>query len=82
MPAAIAAIVIVLLGIFTDRQNRQLFDERLRAEVLSQVTLIQAKLEGDINGNIQLVRGLVSTISTEPYITQTHFADLAARLLE
>lgn len=82
IPAAIAAIIVVLFGLFADRQNRQLFDERLRAEVVSQVNLIQTKLEGDINGNIQLVRGLVSTISTEPYIGQTHFADLAERLLE
>jgi diguanylate cyclase (GGDEF)-like protein len=81
MPAAIAAVVIVLFGIYTDRQNRQLFDERRRAEVVSQVSLIQSKLEGNINGDIQLVRGLVSTISAEPYITQTHFADLAANLL-
>jgi diguanylate cyclase (GGDEF)-like protein len=81
MPTAIAAVVMVLFGFYTDRQNRQLFDERLRAEVVSQVSLIQSKLEGNINGDIQLVRGLVSTISTEPYITQAHFADLAANLL-
>ena len=82
VPAAIAVIVVVLFGIFADRQNRQLFDERRRAEVVSQLSLIQSKLEGNINGDIQLVRGLVSTISTEPYITQAHFADLAGNLLE
>jgi diguanylate cyclase (GGDEF)-like protein len=82
LPAEIAAIIVVLFGIYTDRQNRQLFHERQRAEVGAQVNLIRAKLEGDINGDIQLVRGLVGTISTEPYISQTHFADLGARLLE
>ncbi len=46
------------------------------------MSLIQTKLEGNINGDIQLVRGLVSTISTEPSITQARFAELAASLLE
>jgi diguanylate cyclase (GGDEF)-like protein len=82
IPAAIAAIAIVLFGIFADQQNRQLFDERLRADVLYQVSLIRTKLEGNIIGDVQLVRGLVSTISVEPQITQDHFAELAANLLD
>ena len=60
IPAAIAALVVVACGVLADRQNSQLSDERSRAEVLSQVSLIRAKLEGDINGDTQLVRGLVS----------------------
>jgi len=73
IPAAIAAIVVALFGIFADRQDKQLFEERQRAEVSNQVSLIRTKLEGDINGNIQLVRGLVSVISTEPHMTQARF---------
>ena len=82
IPAAIAALVAVVCGGLADHQNSQLSDERSRAEVLSQVNLIRAKLEGDINGDIQLVRGLVSDISTEPNITQTRFAELSASLLQ
>jgi diguanylate cyclase (GGDEF)-like protein len=81
IPAAIAAIVVALFGIFADRQDKQLFEERQRAEVSNQVSLIRTKLEGDINGNIQLVRGLVSVISTEPHMTQARFAELASGLL-
>ena len=76
------AIVVIVFGLFADHQNSQLSDERSRAEVLSEVSLIRAKLEGDINGNIQLVRGLVSAIAIEPHITQNRFADLAASLLQ
>ena len=43
---------------FLDRQSSILNEERLRASVLAEVSLIRAKLEGNINGNIQLVRGL------------------------
>ena len=81
-PMAISALAVVLCGAFADHQNRQLFEERSRAEVLSKLGLIQAKLEGDINGNVQLVRGLVSAISTEPDIAQARYAELAANLLK
>ena len=70
VPAAIALLVIALLGVFADYQNRVVFEQRLRAETLAKVNLVRAKLEGNINGNIQLVRGLVSTLMTEPDMTQ------------
>src|SRR5690606_26612960 len=35
----------------------------------------------NINGNIQLVRGLVATMSMEPDMTQQRFSDLAGALL-
>ena len=82
IPAAIATIVAVLFGIFADRQNSQLFDERLRGEVLHQLNLVQTKLEGTINGDIQLARGIVAAIAIEPQMTQTRFAQIAASLLE
>ena len=47
-PMAISALAVVLCGLYADHQNRQLFQERSRAAVLSQLSLIQARLEGDI----------------------------------
>jgi diguanylate cyclase (GGDEF)-like protein len=81
IPALIAALMVIACGVVFDRQNGQLAYERSRAEVLSQVNLIRAKLEGDINGDIQLARGLAAEISTHPDITQSQFADIAANLL-
>jgi diguanylate cyclase (GGDEF)-like protein len=80
-PVAISALLIIICGLFADHQNRQLFEERSRAAVLSELSVIEAKLEGDINGNVQLARGLVSTIATEPNIKQERFAQLAESLL-
>jgi diguanylate cyclase (GGDEF)-like protein len=82
LPALVAAIVVILFGIFADQQNKQLADERRRAEVFNQVNLIRTKLESDINGDIQLVRGLVSAISVEPNMTQDRFAAFAENLLQ
>jgi diguanylate cyclase (GGDEF)-like protein len=79
-PAAIALAVMIAGGIFVDRQSMFLAEERMRAEVLAEASLIRAKLEGNINGNIQLVRGLVSTISTEPNMDQARFSALVTNL--
>jgi diguanylate cyclase (GGDEF)-like protein len=81
VPAALALLVIVVAGLFAEYQNRRINEERLRADVLAHVGLIRAKLEGNINSNIQLVRGLVATLSTEPNMTQERFSDLVSNLL-
>ena len=81
VPSAISAFVVILCGAFADHQNAQLSQERAHAEVLTELSLIQAKLEGDINGNVQLVRGFVAAVATEKSITQERYADLAASLL-
>ncbi|MEO8684415.1 MAG: EAL domain-containing protein [Devosia sp.] len=80
IPALIALAVIIAAGLFADRQNAVLNEERMRSTVLDQLAVIRAKLEGNITGNILLVRGLVSTISTEPNMSQTRFAALASNL--
>lgn len=82
VPALIALAVLVAGGIFIDRQSASLAEEQLRANVLAQASLIRAKLEGNINGNIQLVRGLVSTISTEPDMQQARFSALVGNLFK
>ncbi len=79
--AALALIVVVAAGLLAEYQNRRVNDERLRAEVSSQVSLIRAKLEGSIQGNVQLLRGLVATTATEPGMTQDRFSQLVANLL-
>ncbi len=80
IPAAIAFVVIVVLCFFADHQNRLLSRQASRAEVLAQTNLIRSNLEGIVNGNIQLVRGLVATLSTEPEMSQERFEQLASTL--
>ncbi|MGO4831349.1 CHASE domain-containing protein, partial [Rhizobiaceae sp. 2RAB30] len=81
IPTGIAVAVILCAGVFAELQNREIFRQELRAEVRSRVELIRAKLEGNVSGNIQLVRGLVATIATEPDMNQERFAALASSLL-
>lgn len=79
---ALAIIVIVAVAVFAEYHNRRLNEERLRTDVLAHVGVIRAKLEGHINGNLELVRGLVSTISTEPGMGEERFSTLVKALVD
>jgi diguanylate cyclase (GGDEF)-like protein len=81
LPAAIAAVVAVLVCAIADNQNRQLTLARARAETTSQLGRIHDRLEGDIRGEVQLVRGLAADIATESDIDQDRFDRLCAQLM-
>jgi diguanylate cyclase (GGDEF)-like protein len=80
IPAAIAVLVIAVCAVFADFQNKVVSDQAARADVLAKVNVIRAKLEGNINGNLQLARGLVAAVTTEPYMGEQRFSELASRL--
>jgi diguanylate cyclase (GGDEF)-like protein/PAS domain S-box-containing protein len=73
---------MIIAAIFADQQNRIVYEQALRADVVSQTNLIRARLEGHINADLQLVRGLVATIATEPDMTQDRFARLAENVFQ
>ncbi|WP_299643542.1 EAL domain-containing protein [Devosia sp.] len=80
LPAALTFAVVLAIGWYASWQNQVLYDGQARADVLKEVSVVRARLEGHINGNIQLVRGLVATLSTEPEMDQQRFAQLAQKL--
>ena len=80
-PAAIAAVVAVFLGAVVDGQQKQLALAQARADALAHLNLIQDRLEGDIRGEIQLVRGLVADIASQADIDQASFDALCAHVL-
>ena len=82
LPALIALGVMLLAGAFADYQNTVLYQQSEHAEVQDKLGLIRAKLEGNINGNILLVQGLVATLSTEPGMQQDRFSQLADNLFD
>ncbi|GAB4348102.1 MAG: EAL domain-containing protein [Oricola sp.] len=77
----IALAVTVTMGIFADYQNRAVYHQSARVDVGEQLGLVRAKLEGNINSNIQLVRGLVAVIATQPDMNQWQFSKIAAGLI-
>ncbi|MBM2712806.1 EAL domain-containing protein [Mesorhizobium caraganae] len=75
-----AILVIAIGAAYADHQNTTVSDQADRADVLVKVNLVRAKLERNISGNLQLVRGLVAAVVTEPYMGQQRFASLASNL--
>ncbi len=84
-PGAVAAAVACLLtigaGIFAENQNRQIAYERARGAVSEHLGLVRAKLEGNVNSNIQLVRGLIAVIEAKPDLDQAYFGQIAKSLI-
>ncbi|MHB2263848.1 bifunctional diguanylate cyclase/phosphodiesterase [Aliihoeflea sp. PC F10.4] len=77
----LVTVVVVCAAIFAIHQNQRIFEQKLRADVFSQASLIRSKLEGNINASVQLVRGLVASIEANPDISQDQFSRLVSSLL-
>ncbi|MCG6121394.1 MAG: EAL domain-containing protein [Microvirga sp.] len=80
LPLVVAVAVICVAWIFAERQAAIVAEQTMRTQVLDKVSVIRASLEGNVNANIQLVRGLVGVIKTEPEIDQQRFGQLARNL--
>lgn len=81
IPAFIALVVMLAGAYYAEQQNNSVYRQNLRTEVLSHLALVRSRIEGNINSNIQLVRGLVAVIETEPGMDQARFAELARNTL-
>jgi diguanylate cyclase (GGDEF)-like protein len=80
-PAAIAALIAIVLGVVADGQQKQLALVRARTDALTELNLIQNRLEGDIRGEVQLVRGLVADIASRADLDQASFDALCDHVL-
>lgn len=81
LAGGIALAVTLATGVFAEYQNRVLHHQSARVKVSEQLGLVRAKLKGNINSNIQLVRGLVAVIAAEPDMDQARFSRIAAGLM-
>lgn len=82
LPALIALIAVSLLGILADQQNRQIFEQHSGATVADQLSVLRARLEGNLNRDIQIGRAVVATLATRTRVTPDDFNALVGRLIE
>ncbi|MGY6410150.1 MAG: ATP-binding protein [Alkalilacustris sp.] len=80
LPAAVSLVVVVLLWIFAEAQNRAVYQQAMRQDVLATASVLRAQIEGTLSSNVQLIRGLIATLVTEPDMDPDRFADLASAL--
>lgn len=81
LPVLVAFLVVLFAAFYSEKQNATIHDQSLRAEVRREVSKIQASLEGALNADIQLVRGLVAVLSTEPDMNQERFGELGEMVI-
>ena len=81
LPTLITLLVIIAASLFAERQNHLLALQESRAAVRSEASLIRSRLEGYLNADIELVRGLVAVLSTNPDMSQAEFSELASRVI-
>ena len=82
VPALLALLVVIAGWVVAETQARNNHIQAQRASITAQMAVLRADLEGAVNGPIQLVRGLIATIETEPDMDQTRFTQLASRLID
>lgn len=82
IPAGVALLVVGILGVVADLQNRTIYEQEMRAKVADRLSVVRAKLEGKVTADLQLVQGLAAAIATWPGMTQERFATLAGTLFE
>ncbi|MEK7244711.1 MAG: CHASE domain-containing protein [Pseudomonadota bacterium] len=81
VPVLLTALGVLLTGVYADHLNEKRFAADQHLDVTDKLAAIRSSLEGHINSNINLVKGLVAAISTEPNLSQERYAALAEPLL-
>ncbi|SOC35158.1 PAS domain S-box-containing protein/diguanylate cyclase (GGDEF)-like protein [Rhizobium subbaraonis] len=81
LPAAIAVTVVLVAGHAYERQNERLYRSDLRARVASELTLVSARLEGEIGKSVTALRGIANLFSSEPVQASDQFNVFARKLL-
>lgn len=78
----VAVAVICGVVLFVEHRTTTLHVKEMRADVYNRVSYIRSRLEGSINGDLQLIRGLAVAIATEPTMSQERFSAYAAQLMQ
>lgn len=81
LPAAIAAIVIFGAGYAYERQSDRLHRNELHARVDTELGLIGARLESEINRNMTALQGLANMFAAAPDQAAAQFPFFARKLL-
>lgn len=71
---------LILAGLFIEQQNNKQYVAASRAAAQERLGYVRSRLEGNLQGDIQLVKGIVSLIATYPGITQEEFSRAAKPL--
>ena len=73
--ALVMSIAVIALQI---SQSKTIYLQNARADAAAEASVIRSKLEGIVQADMQLVRGLIALVSADPDITQEEFSGVAS----
>jgi PAS domain S-box-containing protein len=76
----VIGLALLALAVSVDRQMNRDESTAQREAVLSEMNTLRAHLEAEVNGNAQLVKGMVAAIVAEPDMVQERFEQFAKPL--
>lgn len=82
LPAFIGGAIVLFVGMYAIEINRHNFNNDMRRSVAGALNQVHARLSGNINSNMMLVKGLVASIALEPDISQEKFSKIAKTLFK
>ncbi|WP_370223937.1 ATP-binding protein [Pararhodobacter marinus] len=77
LPAAISLVVVCVIWVFAEWQYRSIYEQTVRHQVSGIASVMRAHVEGTLASNVQLIRGLIATLVTEPDMDAGRFTELA-----
>ncbi len=81
VPVWLAVCGWILSLVFVERQNRIIHLQNARADVQYEVGILRSRLEGYLNADLQLVKGLIAVVATNTDIEQDSFSEIATRAI-
>ena len=81
MPAAIAGCVILSAGIVYERQNEGIYRNELQSHVSGDLTLVAARLQNEVNGNVAALRSVANMFAVAPDQAARQFDVFARKLM-
>ncbi|MBI5007059.1 MAG: PAS domain S-box protein [Nitrosomonadales bacterium] len=79
---ALLACGLALAAYHGERLNDERFAAASRADAERMLGEVRSRIEVNLRGDVQLVKGLVSVVAAQPYITQAEFARAAKPLFD
>ena len=77
---AVVVFVLVVTEFVASLSTEKAIDQE-RADAVEQLSLIRARLEGEINSTLYLTRGMISYVATHPELTWNDFEPLATEMV-
>lgn len=81
LPSLLTSGAIALLVLLFDHILQERYRTQERADVLHRLSVVRARLEGEINSRLYIARGLKSYVVTHPNLTSSEFRRFARNLI-